>query len=58
MDVTQAQWVFLKGDTDVSSVDDDVNYSEDLIVNFSELTSDQTSRVYSLVMSMGPSRRF
>ena len=42
MDVTQAQWVFLEGDTDVSSVGRrDVNYSEDLIVNFSDLNSDQ-----------------
>ena len=42
MDVTQAQWVFLEGDTDVSSVGRrDVIYSEDLIVNFSDLNSDQ-----------------
>ena len=42
MDVTQAQWVFVDGDMDVSSVGRrDVIYSEDLTVNFSDLNSDQ-----------------
>ena len=42
MDVTQAQWVFLEGDTDVSSVGRrDVNYSEDLSVSFSDLDNNQ-----------------
>ena len=38
MDVTQPQWVFIEGDTDLSSVGrKDVNYSEDLNVNFADL---------------------
>ena len=42
MDVTQAQWVFIEGDSDLSSLGRrDVNYSEDLTVNFSDLSSDQ-----------------
>ena len=42
MDVTQAQWVFVEGDMDVSSVGRrDVIYSEDLTINFSDLNSDQ-----------------
>ena len=42
MDVTQAQWVFIEGDSDLSGLGRrDVNYSEDLTVNFSDLSSDQ-----------------
>ena len=42
MDVTQAQWVFVDGDMDVSSVGRrDVIYSEDLSVSFSDLDTNQ-----------------
>ena len=42
MDVTQAQWVFIESDSDLSSLGRrDVIYSEDLTVNFSDLNSDQ-----------------
>ena len=42
MDVTQPQWVFIEGDTDLSGVGRrDVNYSEDLSVSFSDLDTNQ-----------------
>ena len=42
MDVTQAQWVFIESDTDVSSLGRrNVDYSENLTVNFADLGSDQ-----------------
>ena len=42
MDVTQAQWVFIDGSTDLSGIERrDVTYSEDLSVNFSDLENNQ-----------------
>ena len=42
MDVTQAQWIFIKDDLDLSGLDRrNVNYSEDLSVNFSDLDNNQ-----------------
>ena len=42
MDVTQAQWIFIKDDLDLSGLDRrNVNYSEDLSVSFSDLNNNQ-----------------
>ena len=42
MDVTQAQWIFIKDDLDLWGLDRrNVNYSEDLSVSFSDLNTNQ-----------------